>query len=179
MKVGPFDVALRELRDGRGTLRVQRRDILTDPLVADVDSRAPAGAEVVADLVLEGFDGGVGVTGQVSTRWEGECRRCLVNLDGDISTEVRELFRRGGGDDEGTYRMTEDHLNLREMVLDTLFAALPVLPLCRPDCQGICPRCGGDRNVTSCNCEVVEVDPRWAALDALRLEQEAGTEPGA
>jgi uncharacterized protein len=179
MTVDPFEVSLRELRGSRGTRQVTRSTVLTEPLVADVDSRAPAGAEVVADLTLEVIDGGVAVTGTVSTSWEGECRRCLAALDGEVSSEVRELFLRGGGQDEGTYKMSDDHLNLREMVLDALFAALPVLPLCRPDCQGICPRCGADRNVTVCNCELVEVDPRWAALDSLRLEQEAGTEPGA
>ena len=167
--VDPFEVALGELRDGRGTFHVVRRGILTDALVADVDSRVPAGAEAVADLSLDAFDGGVSVTGTVSSPWEGECRRCLVSLDGEISTDVRELFRRGGGEEEGTYRMAEDHLNLREMVLDALFAALPVLPLCREDCHGICPRCGADRNAAPCACQEVEVDHRWAALDSLRL----------
>jgi uncharacterized protein len=140
--------------------------------LADVDSRVPAGAEAVADVTLDAFDGGVSVTGTVSSRWDGECRRCLNSLDGEISADARELFRRGGGADEGTYRMAEDHLNLREMVMDTLFAALPVLPLCREDCRGICPRCGTDRNAAPCACREVEVDHRWAALDVLRMAQE-------
>jgi uncharacterized protein len=173
--VDPFDVALGELRDCRGRLHVVRRGALTDALVADVDSRVPAGAEVVADVMLDAFDGGVGVKGAVSSRWEGECRRCLRSLDGELLTDVRELFRRGGGETEGTYRMGEDHLNLREMVLDALFAALPLLPLCREDCHGICPRCGADRNTAPCGCQEVEIDRRWAALDVLRLAQE--TEP--
>ncbi|HXW82662.1 MAG TPA: DUF177 domain-containing protein [Acidimicrobiales bacterium] len=179
MVVDPFDVALGELRDCRGTLHAIRRGVLTEALVADVDSRVPAGAEAVADVSLDAFDGGVGVRGTVCSRWEGECRRCLRSLDGEISADVRELFRRGGGDDEGTYRMAEDHLNLREMVLDALFAALPVLPLCREDCRGICPRCGADRNTAPCACREVEVDHRWAALDALRLAHETAHETGA
>jgi uncharacterized protein len=168
MTVDPFDVSVKELRGSRGTRHVVRSGVLTEPLVADVDSRVPAGSEAVADLTLQAFDGGVAVTGTVSTRWQGECRRCLTNVDGEISSEVRELFRRGGGADEGTYEMHDDHLNLREMVLDSLFASLPVLPLCRPDCRGICPRCGTDRNVEECGCEEVEVDPRWSALNVLR-----------
>jgi uncharacterized protein len=175
--VDPFDVALGELRDRRGTFHVVRRGTLADALVAEVDSRVPAGAEVEADVVLDAFDGGVSVTGRVSSRWEGECRRCLRSLDGELSTDVRELFRRGGGQDDGTYRMGEDHLNLREMVMDTLFAALPLLPLCVEDCHGICPRCGADRNTAPCGCQEVEVDRRWAALDVLRLAQEAEAEP--
>jgi len=173
MKVDPFSVSVKELRGSRGTCHVVRSGVLTEPLVADVDSRVPAGAEAVADLTLQAFDGGVAVTGLVSTRWEGECRRCLTNVDGEVSSQVRELFRRGGGDDEGTYRMDDDRLNLREMVLDSLFASLPVLPLCRPDCRGICARCGTDRNVEECGCDEVEVDPRWSALNVLR----SGDEP--
>lgn len=176
MTVDPFEVSLRELRGSRGTRHVVRSSVLTEPLVADVDSRVPAGAEAVADLTLEAFDGGVAVTGTVSTRWEGECRRCLTSVDGEISSEVRELFRRGGGEEEGTYRMGEDHLNLREMVLDSLFAALPLLPLCRPDCRGICPRCGTDLNIEGCSCEEVEVDPRWSALNVLRSGEDLAGE---
>jgi uncharacterized protein len=168
MTADPFEVSLRELRGSRGTRHVVRSSVLTEPLVADVDCRVPTGAEAVADLTLEAFDGGVAVTGTVSTTWEGECRRCLTAVDGEVSSAVRELFRRGGGEEEGTYRMGEDHLNLREMVLDSLFAALPLLPLCRPDCRGICPRCGTDLNIEQCACEEVEVDPRWSALNVLR-----------
>jgi len=178
MAVDPFDVGLKELRGARGTLHVVRSSTLTEPLVADVDSRVPGGAEVLADVVLEGFDGGVAVTGTVSTRWEGQCRRCLASLDGEISSEVRELFRQGGGEDEGTYRMAGDHLNLRAMVLDALFASLPVLPLCRPDCRGICPRCGADRNTVDCGCEEVEVDERWSALNVLRAADDPWNELG-
>lgn len=176
MAVDPFEVALRELRGSRGTRHTTLSSALSEPLVAEVDSRVPAGAGVVADLALEAVDGGVVVTGTVSSRWEGECRRCLTGLDGEISAEVRELFRRGGGEDEGTYKMGEDHLNLREMVLDSLFASLPLLPLCRADCRGICPRCGTDRNVEECGCEEVEVDPRWSALNVLRSGEDPRAE---
>ena len=178
MTIDPFEVSLKELRNSRGTRHVVRSTVLAEPLVADVDSRVPAGAEALADVRLQPFDGGVAVTGTVSTKWEGECRRCLANVDGEISAEVRELFRRGGGEDEGTYQMGENHLNLREMVLDSLFASLPVLPLCRPDCRGICPRCGADRNVEDCGCEEVEVDPRWSALNVLSMGDELGDDRG-
>jgi len=168
MATDPFQVALGELRDHRGARRVVRRGRLAEALVADVDSRARAGAEAEADVVLESFDGGVAVSGKVTSRWEGECRRCLGHVDGELVTSVREIFRRGGGADEGTYAMTEDHLNLREMVLDALFSALPLLPLCRPDCLGICAQCGADRNISPCSCRGTDLDPRWSTLDVLR-----------
>jgi len=155
-----------------------RRGTLQEALVADVDSRVPAGAEMVADVVIESFDGGVAVTGKISSVWEGECRRCVAPLDGELVTDVRELFRRGGGEDEGTYPMGEDHINIRDMVTDALFVALPVLPLCREDCRGICPRCATDLNVAACGCEEVHFDPRWSALEALASGLEGASGPG-
>jgi uncharacterized protein len=175
----PFDVALGDLRDLRGSRPVLRRATLREALVADVDSRVPAGAEIVADVVIESFDGGVAVTGKLSSVWEGECRRCMVPLDGELVTDVRELFRRGGGEDEGTYPMAADHVNIRDMVSDALFAALPLLPLCREDCRGICPRCGADLNGAPCGCEEVHLDPRWSALEVLVSGPDDMIEPGA
>lgn len=176
--VGPFDVALGDLRDLRGSRHLVRRGTLQEDLVADVDTRIPAGAEIVADVVIESFDGGVAVTGKLSSLWEGECRRCMAPLDGELVTDVRELFRRGGGEDEGTYPMEEDHVNIREMVSDALFVALPVLPLCREDCRGICPRCGTDLNIAPCGCEEIRLDPRWSGLEVLVSGVEGTSEPG-
>ena len=74
--------------------------------------------------------------------------------------------------------MATTNVNLREMVLDSLFASLPVLPLCRADCRGICPRCGADRNLEECGCEEVEFDPRWSELNVLRSGEEPVGEGG-
>ncbi|HTV11519.1 MAG TPA: DUF177 domain-containing protein [Acidimicrobiales bacterium] len=171
----PFLVSLADLRDHRGSRHVVRQAALAEALEADVDSRVPLGALAEVDVVLEAFDGGLSASGKVRSPWQGECRRCLGEIDGELVVEVREIFRRGGGPEEGTYPMSEDHVNLREMVLDSLFGALPVLPLCSEGCLGICPVCGADRNVSPCECSVVGADPRWSVLDLLR---EGGARPG-
>jgi uncharacterized protein len=74
--------------------------------------------------------------------------------------------------------MEEDHVNIREMVSDALFVALPVLPLCREDCRGICPRCGTDLNIAPCGCEEIRLDPRWSGLEVLVSGVEGTSEPG-
>jgi uncharacterized protein len=56
---------------------------------------------------------------------------------------------------------------LRPLVRDALLLELPLAPLCRPDCRGLCARCGADLNAGPCSC-VADRDPRWGALDALR-----------
>ena len=53
---------------------------------------------------------------------------------------------------------------------EVLVLGLPLAPLCRPDCAGLCQTCGADLNLGDCGCPPVDADPRWAALDALRPE---------
>ncbi len=61
-----------------------------------------------------------------------------------------------------------DHvLDLADMLREQFYLALPMRPLCRPDCRGLCPGCGIDRNVDTCQCQTDWVDPRLSALKAL------------
>jgi uncharacterized protein len=61
-----------------------------------------------------------------------------------------------------------DHvLDLGEMLREQFYLALPMRPLCRPDCQGLCPVCGKDRNVETCQCQTEWVDPRLSVLKTL------------
>lgn len=61
-----------------------------------------------------------------------------------------------------------DLLDVGGLVRGETHLALPMKPLCRPDCRGLCPVCGGNRNVSPCACERRAVDPRLAPLEALR-----------
>jgi uncharacterized protein len=58
-------------------------------------------------------------------------------------------------------------LDLEVLAHDAILLELPAIPLCRPDCRGICSTCGADLNVAACDCEPPS-DPRFAALDVLR-----------
>ena len=61
-----------------------------------------------------------------------------------------------------------DHvLDLAEMLREQFYLALPMQPLCRPDCQGLCPSCGIDRNVDTCQCKTEWIDPRLSVLKTL------------
>lgn len=136
-------------------------------------SRVPAAAEVALDVVLTSVHGGIEVAGTVRAPWQGECRRCLRPVSSELVSEVRELYRppeRDGGEepDEETYELGSDHLDLTPLARDAVLLELPLAPLCRPDCAGLCPTCGADRNTTPCDCASEVLDPRWAALDSLR-----------
>lgn len=172
-KLSPWWVPVTSLRRTPGARRVEHREGRIGRL-AVAGSAVPEHATASADVVLDVIDGGIEVTGRVRAPWTGECRRCLRPLEGLLDVDVRELYRprtarpAGGDDDEETYPLTGEHLDLEPLVRDALLLELPLAPLCRPDCAGLCPTCGADRNQGDCGCPPPGGDPRWAALDALQ-----------
>lgn len=147
----------------------RRREHLEAPLgdMRVVASRVPPEAAVTVDALLERVSDGIVSSGVAAAAWAGECRRCLRPVGGDLRAEFRELFERNHTEGD-TYPLVHETVDLELPVRDALMLELPLAPLCRPDCLGICPTCGVDRNERSCECPPPERDPRWAALDALR-----------
>lgn len=121
-----------------------------------------------ADVELEGVTGGVLAGGSVITPVIHTCNRCLLEWRGETSVQFRELFTAGEG---GDYLVEGDHIDLEPLLRDEIVLALPVAPLCRPDCQGLCSTCGADLNTGSCACPDVEHESPFAGLRHL-LESE-------
>jgi DUF177 domain-containing protein len=168
----PWLVPVAALRRNVGERREEHR---VGPLgeLRVAGSSVSEGADVAVDVVLTSVSGGIEVAGTVRAPWEGDCRRCLQPICSELVTEVREMYRPpgtdGGGEpDEETYELGSDSLDLAPLARDAVLLELPLAPLCRPDCAGLCPTCGADRNTTDCDCDGEVVDPRWSALDSLR-----------
>lgn len=132
--------------------------------------RVPTGAELDLDLRLESVTEGVLVSGEAFGTAVGECSRCLVALEQDVAITLRELFvYPGSTTDETTEedelpRVQDDLLELEPLVRDEIVLALPQVPLCRPECPGLCPGCG-ERFDDLEQGHIHEIlDPRWAAL---------------
>jgi uncharacterized protein len=169
MVTNPWLVPVTRLRRVHGQRQHEsRRGSLGELRVAD--SRVPAGSEVRVEATLDSLDGGIEVTGTVSAPWQGECRRCLAPIDAFLSVRVREMYRprsaRQADLDEETYPLQGETLDLAPMARDALLLELPLAPLCRPDCPGLCPDCGRLRD-GGCACPPSATDPRWAGLDTL------------
>jgi uncharacterized protein len=130
-------------------------------------SVVPLGAEAECDITLRPFDGGIAAVGTVSAPWEGICRRCTVPVTGELQIEVSERFADGPVSEDELYPIVDGAIDLGPLVRDAIVLDLPMAPLCRVDCLGLCPHCGADRNEGECGC-VVPRDPRWANLDVLR-----------
>jgi uncharacterized protein len=139
--------------------------------VASVPPDRPVTVDAEVESVVEGLlvSGTVGATAVVS------CVRCLRQLDQELEVEVRELFALTPGDDEdeGYAVLPDDRLPLDTMARDALVLGFPAFPLHSPDCAGLCPVCGADRNATDCGHGGSEpIDPRWAGLADLRLSSQ-------
>ncbi len=137
-----------------------------------VGSTVPADSEASVDALLEWVNDGILATGTATTAFEAECRRCLGPVRGEVTAEFRELFEAHPREGE-SYLLKGEHIDLAPLAREALLLELPLAPLCREDCQGLCPTCGADLNRGPCGCPPADRDPRWAALDALDgLEQD-------
>ncbi|MFD0855783.1 YceD family protein, partial [Actinomadura adrarensis] len=107
----------------------------------------PEGAAIELDLRLEAVLEGVLVTGTASVPLEGECARCLDPIASTFEADFQELFvypdtRSGGNADDDELRLEDDLIDLEPVLRDAVLLALPLSPLCRDDCPGLCPECG-------------------------------------
>lgn len=164
-----FRISVAEILGKPGTYRDV---VVSEPLpeVGNALSRLtddPIEARLRAESVVEG----VLVTGPVDVQAEFDCARCLTKITDELSVDVCELYVGPGHEappEEDPYRVDGLELDLEPMLRDAVTLALPLRPVCREDCQGICARCGQDLNEGPCDCKEDEVDPRWAALTELR-----------
>jgi uncharacterized protein len=126
--------------------------------------------DIVADIRLKG---------QFSGKFTVPCARCVEPVEIPLAAEFDLIFRPVGADSEmgersitapeteiGYYQ--KDSLALEDVLREQVLLSLPVRTLCKPDCKGLCPRCGANRNSQPCQCDVGPSDPRWEALAGLR-----------
>jgi uncharacterized protein len=134
----------------------------------------PPGATLDLDLRLEAVMEGVLVSGTASAPLVGECGRCLDPIASEIEVDLQELYaypESEATEDEAS-RLHGDFLDLEPVLRDAVVLALPLAPLCREDCGGLCTVCGARRDDVDCGHEVAPADPRWAALNDLAVTDE-------
>jgi uncharacterized protein len=170
-------VGIADLRRQPGTRRRVEREVALDGLAVST-ARVPDGGLVTVDLELEALSGGLVATGTVTVPWEGDCRRCLEPVRSSTTAEVREIFEPRAVEGE-TYPLGDDLVDLEAMVRDAALLALPLAPLCGPDCRGPAPEAfpaavegdePGPVDEGDDGGEAGPPDPRWAGLDALRFD---------
>jgi uncharacterized protein len=143
----------------------------------------PQGAPVELDLRLESVLEGVLVTGTAHATAEGECVRCLEPLELTLDADFQEMFSypeadergraiarpepaEGAEEDEDRLFVEDGLFDLEPVLRDAVVLALPLQPVCREDCPGLCPECGV-RLAEEPDHHHDAVDIRWAALQGL------------
>jgi uncharacterized protein len=163
----PFVVSVVDLLRRPGHRReVQLRGRLTG--LRSVDTSVDPDLDIEVFAGLEAISEGLVADGRISAPWRSECRRCLREVEGRVEVEFRELFEARPRDGE-TYLLGHEEVDLEPLIREAVLLALPLTPLCRAECEGICPTCGADLNEGPCGCPPGGRDPRWAALDDLHL----------
>lgn len=135
---------------------------------------------VAVHLDLTKADGNVFVSGDIKTGISVPCSRCLNEFVLPFETDFSVFYMIGKeeetekelkpGDIDVNY-LSGPELDTTEMVLAQITLEMPMQPLCKPECKGLCPRCGADLNRGECGCPQEEkVDPRFAKLKGFKVE---------
>lgn len=160
----------------------ERKVSFTAPAPADLGIGVigvPEGSEIELSVRLEAVIEGVLATGTARAGAVGECVRCLESVEERLDIDFQELYvydgddsqPSGDGSDE-TRRLEDDLLDLEPVLRDEVVLALPMKPLCAPDCPGLCPECGVRLADAPGHAHEAETDPRWAALRHLAGEDD-------
>jgi len=171
-------INLQELRDGESILE------FTESLASlDMSSESASfTSDIPVRLKIYKHDNEIIVWGSATVEVTEECSRCLATFDRKFVVQF-EVFSDKMGAQKGkeereaegeTFSVPHDgkSLELGPCVREAILLSLPIRPLCREDCKGLCPVCGKDLNAGTCDCRKVEPDARWSILERLKKEKE-------
>ena len=140
----------------------------------------PLETEGAAELLANTL-GEIRIRGRLKVRMRSECDRCLEPAEFPVestfdlyyrpATEVarEEELEIDAGEAEIAF-YEGSGIELKDVLREYVLLAMPMQRICRPDCLGICPVCGQNRNLVQCACELKPLDDRWAALKKLQTK---------
>ena len=173
----PLVLDTRELGRRAGSMKAMQFSVEAPADLGAAMVTVPTGSDIDFDIRLESVMEGVLVSGTAHVSVVGECSRCLEPLAFDKEVDIQELYEypatdaRGrvveeSHDDDELPKLENDLLDLEPTLRDAVVLALPLVPLCQPDCRGLCTQCGVNLNEEPDHKHDV-VDARWAALADL------------
>mgnify|MGYP001812607588 CR=1 FL=1 len=167
----------------------EKREYALDEEIGFLDQEIDPVRRLAGSVSLIRTSQGILVTGRLRTALRVVCRRCLEPSQAEVELDLEEEFYPTVPMDGAALdRVLEEELDeaalideyhildLGEVIRQELLMAVPMGALCRPDCAGLCSRCGGNRNLGECQCEESLPDPRWAELAALLAPELESTE---
>jgi uncharacterized protein len=172
----PYTLPVRDIAHRPGEMREHTFDIAVPETLGAGPIAVEQGADLHLDLRLEGLHEGILVSGTAVAEAVGQCSRCLIDISEPVEVDFAELFTYDASEDSD-YEVHDDHVDCEPVVRDAVVLALPFQPVCRPDCPGLDPVTGerladvGERDAPE------DIDPRWAALTDLRVDEPSSSEP--
>lgn len=134
----------------------------------------PVSEALPVQLTVTGEGGGVlSISGSARLTLEIPCGRCLTPVAYPFSLSFEHRIETANEGEEDTEATDEqpfvlNHLlDVDRLVSEELYVNMPMKVLCKPDCLGICPKCGCNRNIRDCGCDLFEPDPRMALIRDL------------
>lgn len=130
------------------------------------------------DLDLRGLDGivnigrtpqGLVLQADFSAETTVMCVRCLQDFNQELDWSFTELyaFDKRSETESGLILPEDGHINLAEMLREYALLEVPISPICKPDCQGLCTECGQNLNEMDCGHSPEENDSPFAKLKDL------------
>ncbi|GAA5159461.1 YceD family protein [Pseudonocardia eucalypti] len=170
----PWVISTRELGRRPGGMRDYRRTVPAPAGFFLEVIGIPEGEPIELEVKLESASEGVFVSGTAHAVLVGECARCLEPIADEVTARLGELFAYPDSATEATTETDEvghvvdDMIDTEQMVRDAVLLGLPLAPLCRPDCRGLCPECGERWADLEPNHSHETIDSRWASLQGMR-----------
>lgn len=172
--------------DEKGIDLAFRENAASFPSLAELCRSAEYGfpMPLTIDLHVRRIGDLFAANGRFATRLRLSCSRCLADFEAPLAADFSLSFSRRPAESPDVSRRTEialsaeeigqiffqgDEIDLRAAVQEEVLMALPMTARCRPGCKGLCPGCGADLNRTECGCGKPVVNPKFAALEGLKI----------
>ncbi len=157
-----LQIQVKDLIQKPGTMKeLELVHSLENPLGTEVVA-VPKGRELKLFVRLESVHEGILVTVSGDAFADTECSRCLEPMQEEIEIELQELFHYQPKE-EDDFAIEQDRVDLEQALIDAVVPNLPIKPLCREDCPGLCADCGEKLDAGTHNHEK-PIDPRFDAL---------------
>jgi uncharacterized protein len=162
-----FEVSVHDLMHKPGHMREYELDLALPDDMGNGAAAVPKGDEIELDLRLESVHEGVLATGEVFASAKAECSRCLDPVTIPVEVDFQELFAYSLTN-EDDFAVTDEKIDLEQVILDAVVLSLPFQPICSEDCLGLCADCGSRLADNPEHVHEAAVDPRWNELKKLK-----------
>jgi len=164
-------VAVHDLMKRPGQMREVEIEHLPELAIGTSVVQVPAKSAIEISLRLESVHEGVLATGEVFADTEAQCSRCLDPVNLEVEVDFQELFAYSSSSDEDIVVVSE-HIDLEQVLIDSIVLNLPFQPVCAKTCLGLCPDCGIRLTKDVEHGHEKPVDPRFSALQDFAKKEE-------